>query len=156
LATYRAFRALLERHYLSWASAIGGITIGFAISFALVSAVKPWHKVGTAFFPVDDRSEFIMKIETPPGSNLEYTRLKAEEAARIVRSQSEVLYTYTTLGEGATGAVDVGNIYVKLAAKNERHRSVEMLASDLRRQMSHVAGATISIFTNDFSAGFKQ
>src|SRR5215212_9552936 len=44
--------------------------------------LPPVGKVGTAFFPEDDRSEFIIKIETPPGSNLEYTRLKASEAVR--------------------------------------------------------------------------
>jgi HAE1 family hydrophobic/amphiphilic exporter-1 len=109
---------------------------------------------------VDDRSEFIMKIETPPGSNLQYTRLKAEEAARIVRAQPEVRYTYTTLGEAGTGAVDVGNIYVKLSPKSERmskgQRSVNDLSAGLRTQMQRVAGATVSIFENDFSGGFKQ
>src|SRR5919204_3085978 len=117
-------------------------------------------KVGTAFFPVDDRSEFIMKIETPPGSNLEYTRLKAAEAGRIVRAEPEVLYTYTTLGEAGTGSVDVGNIYVKLRSKADRkrdgQRSAADLSADLRKRMNKVAGATTSIFENDFSGGFKQ
>ena len=43
-------------------------------------------RVGTGFFPEDDRSEFIIAIETPPGSNIAYTRLKAQEAARIARA----------------------------------------------------------------------
>jgi HAE1 family hydrophobic/amphiphilic exporter-1 len=134
-----------------------GISIVGAVVFmVLPQVVPPIRTVGSSFFPVDDRSEFIMKLETPPGSNMEYTRLKAQEAARIVRSQPEVRYTYTTLGEGATGAVDVGNIYVKLTPKDTRTRNVEMLAADLRKEMSRVAGATISIFTNDFSGGFKQ
>jgi HAE1 family hydrophobic/amphiphilic exporter-1 len=122
--------------------------------------VPRWRTVGTAFFPVDDRSEFIVKIETPPGSNLAYTRLKAEEAARIIRAQPEVRYTYTTLGEGGTGAVDVGNIYVKLYPKADRkhkgQRTVEYLSADLRKDMARVAGATMSIFENDFSGGRKQ
>src|SRR6478672_2747171 len=33
--------------------------------------LQPLRKVGTAFFPEDDRAEFIMAIETPPGSNME-------------------------------------------------------------------------------------
>jgi hypothetical protein len=44
--------------------------------------------VGTAFFPEDDRAEFIMALQTPPGSNIEYTRLKAEEAARVAARTS--------------------------------------------------------------------
>src|SRR5688500_17965731 len=90
------------------------VLAGLAFFIALPQVVPPVRTVGSAFFPEDDRSEFIMKIETPPGSNLQYTRLKAQEAARIVRSQPEVRYTYTTLGEGSTGSVDVGNILVKL------------------------------------------
>jgi HAE1 family hydrophobic/amphiphilic exporter-1 len=136
------------------------VAAGTVVFFALPRMVPAWRTVGSAFFPEDDRSEFILKIETPPGSNLEYTRLKAQEATRIVRSQPEVIYTYTTLGEGATGAVDVGNIYVKTRSKADRagdgQRSVEALAADIRRQMNRVAGATVSVFTSDFSGGFKQ
>jgi hydrophobic/amphiphilic exporter-1 (mainly G- bacteria), HAE1 family len=145
---------LTRRDFAAWTRTVV-IAAGVAVYVILPRVVPPVRTVGSAFFPVDDRSEFTMKIETPPGSNLEYTRLKAEEAANIVRSQPEVLYTYTTLGEAGTGSVDVGNIYVKFVAKDKRKRSVEDIASDLRTRMSHVAGATISIFTNDFSAGFK-
>jgi HAE1 family hydrophobic/amphiphilic exporter-1 len=134
----------------------GIMAAGLAVFLILPRVVPPVRTVGSAFFPVDDRSEFIMKIETPPGSNLEYTRLKAEEAARIVQAQPEVKYTYTTLGEGSTGSVDVGNIYVKLVPKTERKRSVNKLAADLRKQMGRVAGATTTIFESDFGAGFKQ
>ena len=136
------------------------VLAGVATFYVLPGIVPPVRTVGTAFFPEDDRSEFILKIETPPGSNLEYTRLKALEAARIVRAQPEVIYTYTTLGEIGTGAVDVGNIYVKLRPKSERardsQRSVEELAAAVRGQMNRVAGATMSVFTSDFSGGFKQ
>jgi HAE1 family hydrophobic/amphiphilic exporter-1 len=139
---------------------VGVVLAGVATFVVLPQIVPPVRTVGSAFFPEDDRSEFILKIETPPGSNLQYTRLKAQEAARIVRSHPEVRYTYTTLGEGATGSVDVGNIYVKLrpkaARKKDNQRSVAQLARDLRTQMSRVAGATMSVFENDFSGGFKQ
>jgi HAE1 family hydrophobic/amphiphilic exporter-1 len=138
----------------------GIVLAGVATFVMLPQLVPPVRTVGSAFFPEDDRSEFIMKIETPPGSNLEYTRLKAQEAGRIVRAQPEVVYTYTTLGEGATGAVDVGNIYVKLRSKKDRksdgQRSVAALSRDLRTQIARVAGATMSVFENDFSGGFKM
>jgi len=138
----------------------GLVAAGAAAFFILPNVTPPWRTVGSAFFPEDDRSEFILKIETPPGSNLEYTRLKAQEASRIVRAQPEVIYTYTTLGEVGTGAVDVGNIYVKTRSKSDRRsdgqRSVETLAADIRTQMNRVAGATVSVFTSDFSGGFKQ
>jgi HAE1 family hydrophobic/amphiphilic exporter-1 len=130
--------------------------VGLAGFVALPQIVPPVRTVGTAFFPEDDRSEFIMALETPPGSNLEYTRLKAEEAARIARAHPEVRYTYTTLGNSATGGVDEGNIYVRTVAKGERTKSIEQLAEELRRETKQMSGASISVFTSDFSGGFKQ
>jgi HAE1 family hydrophobic/amphiphilic exporter-1 len=130
--------------------------VGLGVFFVLPQKVTPVRTVGTGFFPEDDRAEFIMALETPPGSNLEYTRLKAEEAARIARAHSElVLYTYTTLGNQATGGVDEGNIYVRLVPKDKRTISAEQFAEVLRHETKQMSGATISVFTNDFNGGFK-
>jgi HAE1 family hydrophobic/amphiphilic exporter-1 len=129
---------------------------GLAVFVILPQKVTPIRTVGSAFFPEDDRAEFIMALQTPPGSNLEYTRLKAEEASRIARSLPEVSYTYATLGNGGTGGVDEGNIYVRTVPKNKRSKSVEQLATEVRAEMNHMSGATISVFTSDFSGGFKQ
>src|SRR5688572_9342226 len=129
---------------------------GVAMFFLLPARVTPARTVGVGFFPEDDRSEFMIKLETPPGSNMAYTRLKAQEAARITRTHPEVLYTYTTLGGGASGTVDEGNIYVRLKPLEERDLSAEQLAQVLRTEMKRVAGVTLSVFTNDFSGGRKE
>jgi HAE1 family hydrophobic/amphiphilic exporter-1 len=67
-----------------------------------------------------------------------------------------VKYTYTTLGGGATGTVDEGNIYVRLVPKNQRDLSAEDFASVLRAEMNKVGGVTLSVFTSDFGGGQKQ
>jgi hydrophobic/amphiphilic exporter-1 (mainly G- bacteria), HAE1 family len=121
-----------------------------------VRVVPPLRTVGVGFFPEDDRAEMTIALETPPGSNLEYTRLKAEEAARVARSHKEVLYTYTTLGSSSTGTVDEGNIYVRLTPKNARTISAEQFANMLRAETKRVAGVTLSVFTSDFGGGRKQ
>ena len=132
------------------------VIVGLAAFGYLPQKVPVVRNVGTAFFPEDDRAEFIMALETPPGSNLQYTRLKAQEAANIAKAHKEVLYTYTTLGNSATGGVDEGNIYVRTVGKEKRDVSIEQLAEELRHEMAHMSGATISVFTSDFNAGFKQ
>jgi HAE1 family hydrophobic/amphiphilic exporter-1 len=105
--------------------------------------------VGGEFFPVTDESEFNVSLDTPPGSNLDYTRVKAEEVARIARSKSEVIYTYSTIG-GQTGSVDEGTVYVRLKPKHERERSQNDVAAGLREELSRLAGATASITTSGF------
>jgi HAE1 family hydrophobic/amphiphilic exporter-1 len=129
---------------------------GVFLFVALPRVIPPTRPVGVGFFPEDDRSEFIVNLETPPGSNMAYTRLKAQEAARITRAHPEVRYTYTTLGGGASGTVDEGNIYVRLTPMNERKRSAEEMAQVLRNEMKNVAGVKLSVFTNDFAGGRKQ
>src|SRR5215208_4878956 len=125
-------------------------------TFALAMAMPVLGIVGGGFFPEDDRGEFTIALETPPGSNLQYTRLKAEEAARIARAHPEVRYTYTTLGNETSGSVDVGNIYVRMSPKAERKVSVEQLAATMREETKRVAGVTLSVFTNDLNGGRKQ
>ena len=87
--------------------------------------------VGAGFVPEMDDSEFQIDLETPPGSNLAYTRLKAQEVARIVRKRPEVAYTYTTVG-GQGDAVDEGIVFVKLLPKTERSRSQQLVVADIR------------------------
>jgi len=110
---------------------------------------------GAGFMPVSDNSELNMLVETAPGSSLDYTRLKAEEAARVARGYKEVLYTYTTIG-GDSGAVDSASVYVKLTPKAERSRSQEVVGQQLRDDVSRLAGATTSVFTGWMNANFKQ
>ena len=137
-------------------AAVGLVVFVMLPNLLVPRVIPPYGLVGTGFFPEDDRAEFIVAIETPPGSNMDYTRLKAEEAARIIRSHPETRYTYTTLGGGASGSVDVGNIYVRTTPKTEREKSVEQMAAVLRRELAQVAGVTLSVFTSDFSGGRKQ
>jgi HAE1 family hydrophobic/amphiphilic exporter-1 len=136
--------------------AIIGVVLFVVLPKAVVTSGMVVRTVGVDFFPVDDKAEFTIALETPPGSNLAYTRLKAQEATRIVRRHSEVRYTYTTLGGGASGTVDEGSIYVRLTPKNERKQSAEEFAQTIRDEMKNVAGVTLSVFTNDFGGGRKQ
>lgn len=125
-------------------------------SFAGALALPAFGLVGGGFFPVSDESEFVIVIEAPPGSNLDYTKLKAEEAARLARSLPEVAYTYTTIGgQLGSGAVDEGNVYVRLIPKDERERSQDEVANEVRLQAAKLAGVTAWISTN-FFGNMKQ
>ncbi|HEX6307204.1 MAG TPA: efflux RND transporter permease subunit [Longimicrobiales bacterium] len=110
---------------------------------------------GAGFFGESDSGEMTIVVETPPGSNLEYTRLKAEEAVRIASSYEEVAYTYTTIG-GQSGAVDNASIFVKLHPKAERERTLQEIGAAVREQVGRVGGATYSVFTGYMSGTYKQ
>jgi HAE1 family hydrophobic/amphiphilic exporter-1 len=145
------FNAWFDRQATRYQGVIGWtldhpwITVIIATATMIAALAMPaMGLVGSAFFPVEDRSEFNLKVETPPGSSLKYTRLKSEEAAAAVRTLKGVAYTYTTIG-GESGAVDEANIYVRLQPRD--HRDVHQ--SDIERQsrelLRRIGGASIAL-----------
>jgi HAE1 family hydrophobic/amphiphilic exporter-1 len=125
-----------------------------ALAFVGALALPALGVIGGSFFPVTDDSEFVVTLETPPGSNLAYTTLKATEVARLARSKPEVAYTYTTVG-GRGEAVDEATVFVKLTPKHERERHQADVSAELRREVGQLAGVTGSISTG-FGGGQKQ
>ncbi len=119
------------------------VTLALA-SFGFAIAMPALGYLGGSFFPVQDVSEFIVQIETPPGSNLEYTEKRVEEVAALARKLPEVSYTYATVG-GKTGAVDEGTVYVRLTPKADRPRHQDLIASTLREQLKGLGGVTAAI-----------
>jgi HAE1 family hydrophobic/amphiphilic exporter-1 len=153
------FNRQAERYksLVSWAldHRVAMVTIAIA-SFVGALALPAVGLVGASFFGTEDQSEVNIAIETPPGSNLAYTRIKAEEAARIARSHKDVVrFTYTTTG-GQTGDVNVGQVYVRLVPKADRNIGAEDFGRQLRKEVGQIAGAQMSVFTNSFGGDQKQ
>lgn len=118
---------------------------------------------GFGFVPISDNSELIVQVETPPGSNLDYTRLKTEEVAALARRHPEVRYTFTTIGAGggmdpneALGAVDLGSVYVRMTPKTTRETSQDAFGAILREEVKQIGGATVAVFTSGWGGAMKQ
>jgi len=110
---------------------------------------------GGGFVPDSDNSEIFIRVETPPGSNLEYTRLKSEEAARMARAHDDIVrYSYTTIG-GRGGQVDEALIYVKMIPKADRDTLAIDFAANMRKEVATIGGATVSVFANGWGGGLK-
>jgi HAE1 family hydrophobic/amphiphilic exporter-1 len=112
---------------------------------------------GFAFVPVSDASELNIAVETPPGSSLDYTTLKAEEIARMIRQRPEVSYTYTTVGSSTgAGTVDNASVYVRLVPKNQRSLSQDALGQVLRTEMRSIGGVTAYTYASGFGGAQKE
>jgi len=144
---------------IGWALDHRAAMVGLAfVSFVGALFLVGSQTVGAEFVPVSDRSELDIVIQTPPSSNLEYTKLKAEEAARIVRAHREVAYTYTTVGTellGRAPGVDQAHVYAKLIPKADRSLSEDQLGAVIRRELQRIGGATPSVFTSGFGGTMK-
>ncbi len=121
---------------------------------------------GFGFTPQSDRSELIMTVQTPPGSNVEYTKMKTEEAARVARSRTDLVrYTFTTIGSGmasmdahssSAGGGDLGQVYVRMVPKKDRDMSQELFGEYLRREVKAIGGAKVAVFTGGMGGARKQ
>ncbi len=153
-------RPLLAR--LGVVRGVGAKVVGVLALLTLMAFMLPLvpviGQVGAGFVPVSDRSEISMIVEAPPGSNLEYTRIKAEEAARRARAHPEVAYTYTTVGTPVplkTPSVDQALVYVKLVPKADRDLHQEELGALFRDEMKQIGGAQVAVFTSGFGGALK-
>jgi HAE1 family hydrophobic/amphiphilic exporter-1 len=112
---------------------------------------------GGGFIPESDRSEINLALQTPPGSNLNYTSIKAREIMAIARRHPQVAYTYTSIGSSTgSGDVDTGSIYIKLAPKKQRDVSQQELARQIRHEAQRIGGATVALSQGGPGGNQKQ
>ncbi len=120
---------------------------------------------GVGFVPTSDRSEVTMQIETPPGSNLAYTRMKTEEAARMARNHKDLVeYSFATVGGSSAGqqpgselgSATLGNVYVRMVPKKTRSITQNGFGEVLRREAAEIGGAHVYVFTSGFGGARKQ
>ncbi|MDQ6885665.1 MAG: efflux RND transporter permease subunit [Gemmatimonadota bacterium] len=149
---------------IGWALDHRVAMIAIAIASFFGAIVLQGKFGGFGFIPISDRSEITVSVETPPGSNLDYTKIKTEEYARLIRAHKEIAYSYTTIGssaglsEGGTGggSVDAASIYVRMIPKKKRSISQDGFGVVLRNELRHVGGAKAYVFTSGFGGARKQ
>jgi HAE1 family hydrophobic/amphiphilic exporter-1 len=152
----RAFQALTRfyKRVIGWALRHRFIMVVLAlVSFFGALAIPATGAVGSGFFPVEDRSEFQITLETAPSSNLEYTKKKVIAAVDLALKRPEVMYAYSTVG-GRTGT-DTAQIYVRLKPKKQRAVHQDVVAQALRNDIRQLSGVTAYI-TTGFAGGFRQ
>jgi HAE1 family hydrophobic/amphiphilic exporter-1 len=152
----RAFQRLTRRYkkVIGWALRHRVIMVILALAaFFGALAIPASGAVGSGFFPIEDRSEFQITLETSPGSNLAYTKTKVLAAVELARKHEEVMYAYSTVG-GQTGA-DIAQIYVRLTPKKARSLHQNAVAQSLRDEIRRMSGVTAYI-TTGFGGGFRQ
>jgi len=120
---------------------------------------------GVGFVPTSDRSEITMQIETPPGSNLAYTKMKTEEAALVARRHTDLVdYSFSTVGGSSAGqqpgaeigSATLGNVYIRMVQKKDRSVSQNDFGEVLRKEAAQIGGAHVYVFTSGFGGARKQ
>jgi HAE1 family hydrophobic/amphiphilic exporter-1 len=146
----RLLRGALRHRVITLVAA----TAALAASFVLVGQVK------TEFAPVEDRGEFSLNVELPTGTSLEASKSIIEAVARDIREHAPgVALTFTTIGEGAQGQVNRGQVQVVLQPKSKRAYHQEDLMAWARTRYRDVKDAKVSatpISPMGGQGGFRQ
>ncbi|MBK6849759.1 MAG: efflux RND transporter permease subunit [Proteobacteria bacterium] len=147
---YRGLLALALRHRaLALLAAIGTL----ALSVGLLRFVP------MEFMPPEDRGEFMVKLELPTGTDLPTTRDYVETLSRQLRAVPGVTATFASIGSGATGEVNKGEIQLSLVPRRERAFSQEQAMAHVRgllaRQRAR-AQFTVDRISPFGSSGFRE
>jgi HAE1 family hydrophobic/amphiphilic exporter-1 len=127
-------RELLGRA-LAWSLAHRGAVVAIAAASILVSFAI-FGRVGSAFFPDYDRSEFQVSFKMPPGTTLRETTDVGRRLSALLKLQPGVTYTFVTIGAGGTTPVNEGAVYVKLLPRRQRLLTDMQLRQRVREELA--------------------
>jgi len=138
---------------------IVGITIIFFMSIAIVgiSAVSDTKLVKLQIFPKVPKPRIIVDINTPAGSQLDYTDAMVKDVEEYLIGFDEVDRIVSTVGEsgvqnlrvaqGGGKGSEIGQINVDLVDARDRNISVEDLMEIMDAKLSRIPGVSITLQT---------
>jgi multidrug efflux pump len=162
----RGLKRLFGRFFDALASAYGTL-LQFVLRWPafFVLAGVAWLGLGAALLPLideelipkSDRGYFFVWTNAPEGSTIEYTDRYQYEAEQVVLAQPEVqrVFSVIALGLGTPGLVNVGLVIAGLSEADERVRSADDLANDVKPDLGRIAGIKAFPSTPGALTGFQ-
>jgi HAE1 family hydrophobic/amphiphilic exporter-1 len=129
-------------HHRKWMTAIA--VASFVGALALQAGVG-----GTEFLPKSDYGVFAIDVRTPSSASLEYSKLKVERAAELVRTIPEVKNTNASVYAGG------GRVYVDVGKRHERSRALWDIAPEAREKLKRLVGAEYVVI-EDMNQGVRK
>ncbi len=111
-ALYRKLLDIALRH--RWKVVLGSLAFFIASFFTL-------NYLNKEFMPAQDQGTFLVRVQTPEDSSLEYTDGKMRAAEQFFKSRPEVdRYFVSVGGFSGTGQVNTGIIFISLKPRGQR------------------------------------
>ena len=107
--------------------------------------------IGTEFVPQEDRGEFIVNVEVPPGTSFEQTVRYVAEVEQTVKTMPEVRQIFATVG--VEGNSLKAALRVKAGKKDERERGLLALKDDMRTRLTAIPLLRMTVADPEFMQG---
>jgi len=119
------------------------VLVGAVAVFAGGLAITPF--LGKEFVPAQDEDQFNIQVEAPIGTSIEATADVLAEIERRVSKLPGVRGTFSTIGAGMEGRVNIGSILTRLAPKARRDLSQQEIMAMARRRLADLSHLKISV-----------
>jgi HAE1 family hydrophobic/amphiphilic exporter-1 len=111
------------------------------ITLAVVSTTGYFMgQLGKGFMPDEDESRFIVTFKTPLGSSISYTRDRLQRIEEVLGENREINGLFSTIGTGALGRVNQGEIFVRLVPPENRERRQSEILAEIRERLAAIPG----------------
>ena len=143
----------LDRQYfkvLRWALA-HPIKVVAAALLVFAASLSTLSLIGTEFVPNEDRGEFVVMVDLPPGMAFDETVKSVSEVERALLDTPEVRQVFTTIGIG--GQMRKSQLRVHTTRKDERRIKLEAIKADLRTRLKAIPFAEIKVADPEFMQG---
>jgi HAE1 family hydrophobic/amphiphilic exporter-1 len=123
--------------------------VGVAVGLVVLSAVL-YPRVGVELLPQTDEGQVNVNAELPIGSRMELTEAAMLRIEDAIRQAVPEMTTIVTNGGGGFGGgfggagnSNRGQVQVKLKPRDQRTRTSDQIAQDLRRRLAGIPGAVV-------------
>src|SRR5690606_19329161 len=124
------------------------VTLSAVVFFGSLSTLGV---IGTEFVPVEDRGEFVVNVEAPPGTSFEQNEAYVAQVEQVVQGLPELRQIFTTVG--VEGEPLQSNIRVKTSKKYERDRGLQAIKADVRERLAAIPLLDITVADPEFIQG---
>ncbi len=135
-ARYRGTVSWALRHRLATLALAVAVLFG---SFALLPLI------GFEFMPIEDASQFSVKLEMPTGTALDTTTERSREISDRLRTIPGVTSTFLTVGGGAQERVNMAEVIVSLVKAPKRRYGQEAAMAHVRRMLASERGVMVAV-----------
>lgn len=115
------------------------VLFGAIIFFIVSMSALPFLR--KEFVPAQDQSMFLVRIQTPIGSSMDFTNDKFKIAEGIAMSRPEIKSYYSAVGGFGGGEVNTGMLFMTMYPRKERPVSEEKGRKLTQREMMDVIRA---------------
>jgi HAE1 family hydrophobic/amphiphilic exporter-1 len=137
----------LERLYerlLGWALRWRWLVVLFALG-SFVGALSLTRLLRSEFMPLEDQSEFNVRVRAPLGASLQATDEIFGTIRRRLAAEPWLDYTFVTIGSDSLARVNEGVMYVSMTPKEKRTVGQMAAMAWARDRLADLAGAKISV-----------